>query len=72
MRATESIMKFYYHPFSPPSRNVWMVLEALGLSYEAKEINLLKGEQKSEEYKSKNPRQKVPTIEDGDFCVSER
>jgi len=64
-------VQFYHFFLSPFSRGVHMTLEALGIQYDLKEINLGKGEQKSPEYLKINPRGKVPSVKDGDFCVSE-
>lgn len=65
-------IELYYSDFSPPSRMVLTTLHALGLNYEKKEIDLLKGEQRKKSYLVINPRGKVPSIKDGDFLISER
>jgi len=64
-------IEFFHFFLSPWSRGVYFTLEALGVPYELKEINLSKGEQKSPEYLKINPRGKVPSVKVGDFCVSE-
>lgn len=56
---------------SPPVRAVWMTLEEMGLSYKKNVIDLMTGAQKSEDFKKINPRQKVPALKDGDFCLGE-
>jgi len=48
-----------------------MVIKALGIEHEVHHINLLKGEQRTEEYAKVNPRQKVPAIVDGDLAMGE-
>jgi len=64
-------IEFYHFLLSPWSRGVYFTLEALGVKYELKEVNLSKQEQKSPEYLKINPRGKVPSVKVGDFCVSE-
>ena len=65
-------IEFYFHPMSPPSRAAWMTLEELGLQYNANEVNIMTGEQKTEAFKKISLRQRVPAIKVGDFCVAER
>lgn len=65
-------VEFYMHPMSPPSRAVWMILEEMGLEYNKNVVDLMTGAQKAEEYKKINPRQKVPAVKDGEFCIGER
>lgn len=60
----------YHHPFSRASSVVWM-LEELGLDYELKFVDIMKGEQKSPEILALNPMGKLPVIKDGDAVVSE-
>lgn len=48
----------------------WAMHE-LGLSYKAKPIGPRTGETKTAEYTRLNPRQKIPLLQDGDFCIGE-
>src|SRR4051812_6094365 len=48
----------------------WAMHE-LGLSYKTKPIGPRTGETKTAEYTRLNPRQKVPLLQDGDFCIGE-
>src|SRR5258708_20072086 len=48
----------------------WAMHE-LGLSYKTKPIGPRTGETKTAEYTKLNPRQKVPLLQDGDFCIGE-
>src|SRR6202048_290318 len=48
----------------------WAMHE-LGLSYTTKPIGPRTGETKTDEYTRLNPRQKVPLLQDGDFCIGE-
>lgn len=48
----------------------WAMHE-LGLPYKSKPIGPRTGETKTEEYTKLNPRQKVPLLQDGDFCIGE-
>lgn len=65
------VIEFYYHPQSPPSCVVWMVLNELGLEYKAIVIDFFKDEQKGEAYAKVNPRKQVPAIKDGDMILAE-
>lgn len=48
----------------------WAMHE-LGLSYKARPIGPRTGETKTAEYTRLNPRQKIPLLQDGDFCIGE-
>ena len=48
----------------------WAMYE-LGLPYKMKPIEPRTGETKTAEYARLNPRQKVPLLQDGDFCIGE-
>ncbi len=48
----------------------WAMYE-LGLPYQTKAIGPRTGETKTTEYTRLNPRQKVPLLQDGDFCIGE-
>src|SRR6266446_2058157 len=48
----------------------WAMHE-LGLLYKTKPIGPRTGETKTAEYTKLNPRQKVPLLHDGDFCIGE-
>ncbi|MFH1342400.1 MAG: glutathione S-transferase family protein [Pseudomonadota bacterium] len=48
----------------------WAMHE-LGLPYKTKPIGPRTGETKTTEYTKLNPRQKVPLLQDGDFCIGE-
>ncbi|XP_026279291.1 glutathione S-transferase 1-like [Frankliniella occidentalis] len=54
---------------SPPVRAVMMVLAALNLPYDFKEVNIMKGEQLSPEFLKMNPTHTVPVLQDGDFFI---
>ncbi|KAH8291243.1 hypothetical protein KR054_010043 [Drosophila jambulina] len=49
---------------SPCVRSVRLVLKALNLDYEFKEVNLQKGEHLQEAYLKMNPQHTVPTLDD--------
>ena len=48
----------------------WAMHE-LNLAYKTKPIGPRTGETKTPEYTRLNPRQKVPLLQDGDFCIGE-
>ncbi len=64
-------MKLFFHPFSQPSRTTYAVALHLGLPVETQLVQLGKGEQKTPEFLAMNPNGKVPTLQDGDFCLWE-
>jgi len=43
----------------------------LGLAYETRAIGARTGETQTAEYTALNPRQKIPLLQDGDFCIGE-
>jgi GST-like protein len=57
------LLKFYYN-LAPNPMKVALLLEELGLPYEALPVDTRKGEQHSEAFKSVNPNAKVPAIDD--------
>ncbi len=48
----------------------WAMHE-LGLAYETRPIGARTGETQTAEYTALNPRQKIPLLQDGDFCIGE-
>lgn len=67
------MIELYTAP-TPNGHKISCTLEELGLEYEAKFVNLSKGEQKEPEYVALNPNGRIPTIIDrdnDDFVVFE-
>ncbi len=62
------MLKFYYNA-APNPMKVALLLEELGLPYEAVPVDTRKGEQFAAAYLKVNPNGKVPTIVDGDVRV---
>ena len=60
----------YHHPYSRAANTVWM-LEELGIPYELRFVDIMKGAQKSPEILALNPMGKVPIVTDGDVVVTE-
>jgi glutathione S-transferase len=60
----------YHHPFSRAANVVWM-LEEVGVPYELRWVDIMKGEQKAPELLAKNPMGKIPLLVDGDAVVTE-
>ncbi|XP_065219293.1 glutathione S-transferase 1-like [Planococcus citri] len=54
---------------SPPARAANLLLKALQIPYERQEINIGKGDQRSEQFQKINPQHTVPTLQDGDFII---
>lgn len=60
----------HHHPFSRAAGVVWM-LEEVGVPYELRFVDLMKGEQKAPEFVALNPMGKLPTLVDGETVVTE-
>ena len=60
----------FHHPFSRAANVVWM-LEEVGVDYELRFVDIMKGAQKSPELLAMNPMGKLPTLKDGDTVVTE-
>ena len=60
----------YHHPYSRAANVVW-ALEELGVPYELRFVDIMKGEQKSPAIVALNPMGKVPILTDGDVVVTE-
>lgn len=63
-------LSLYYHPYSRAAGTLW-ALEEVGVPYELKVVDILKGAQKGPELTAKNPMGKLPTLVDGDVVVTE-
>ena len=57
------MIRFYYHPTPNPAK-VALLLEELGLPYEAIPVDTAKGEQHAPAFRAINPNGKVPAIVD--------
>ena len=62
------MLKFYYN-VAPNPMKVALLLEELGLPYEAVPVDTRKGEQFAPDFLKVNPNSKVPAIVDGDVRV---
>jgi glutathione S-transferase len=64
------MIKIYGSPKSSAGRVYWM-LEELGLTYEAVQLDMRAKEHKSEKFLKLNPNGKVPCLTDGDYAIWE-
>eukprot|EP00249_Psilotum_nudum_P004529 c18044_g1_i1 orf=696-1373(-) len=64
-------LRLYNYWRSSCSWRVRIALAYKGIQYEYIAVNILKGEHLTEEYTGLNPLHLVPTLEDGDFVVSD-
>ncbi|XP_006620387.1 glutathione S-transferase theta-3-like [Apis dorsata] len=64
-------LKLYYDLLSQPSRTLYIFLKICDIPFEAKLINLAKGEQFISKYQNIHPFQKVPAIEHNGFNMIE-
>jgi glutathione S-transferase len=60
----------YHHPYSRAANVVWM-LEEVGVPYELRRVDIMKGAHKAPELLALNPMGKLPTLTDGDTVVTE-
>jgi glutathione S-transferase len=60
----------YHHPYSRAANVLWMV-EELGIPYELRFVDIMKGGQKAPEIVALNPMGKLPIVTDGDAVVTE-
>jgi len=56
------VLKLYYHPGSPPSRAVWLLLAQNHVPFQLVLVDILRGEQHKLEYLQLNPNHSIPTI----------
>jgi len=61
----------YYGSGSAYAWRVWLALEHKGVPHDWKLLSFSEGGHKTPEYTKLNPRQRVPTLVDGDFVVRE-
>jgi len=66
-----SDMDLYYLPLVGACRSVLMVGKALGLEFNKKIINTLKGEQMNPDFIKINPQHSIPTLVDNGFTIWE-
>ena len=64
-------MKLYYHPVSTVSRPIMLFAADENIALDMQLVDLFKGEHKLPAYLSINPSGQVPTLEDGDFRLTE-
>ncbi|GFO10541.1 theta glutathione s-transferase [Plakobranchus ocellatus] len=64
-------LRLYYDLLSQPSRTAYMLLKMNKISFEAKEVDLMKGEHKAESFKKENQFGLVPFLDDDGFKVIE-
>ena len=64
-------MKLYYHPASTTSRPIMLFAAECGVPLEMQVVDLFTGEHMQPPYAAVNPNRLVPTLEDGDFVLTE-
>src|SRR3954466_4878985 len=60
----------YHHPFSRAANVVWM-LEEVGVPYELRFVDIMKGAHKAPDIVALNPMGKLPILTEGDAVVTE-
>ena len=60
----------HHHPFSRAANVVWM-LEEIGIDYELRFVDYMKGAHKAADVVALNPMGKLPIVVDGDVVVTE-
>uniref|UniRef100_A0A3Q2ZLN8 glutathione transferase n=1 Tax=Kryptolebias marmoratus TaxID=37003 RepID=A0A3Q2ZLN8_KRYMA len=64
-------MELYLDLVSPPCRSVYLFAKALGIPFEFKLVELLAGQQYTEEFGKLNIVRKIPVMKDGSFVLTE-
>ena len=64
-------MKLYHHPISTTSRTIMLFAAESGIPLEMQVVDLFTGEHMQAAYSALNPNKLVPTLEDGDFVLTE-
>ena len=64
-------MKLYYHPISTTSRPIMLFAAESRIPLEMQVVDLFTGEHVQPPYAALNPNKLVPTLEDGDFILTE-
>ena len=64
-------MKLHYHPISTTSRTIMLFAAESGIPLEMHVVDLFTGEHMQPAYAGLNPNRLVPTLEDGDFVLTE-
>lgn len=67
----EEILHIYGNTLSQPVRSILIFCRFSNIQYEYHHIDLLKGENRSEEFSKINPFKEVPAIVHGDFKLNE-
>ncbi|MES3014117.1 MAG: glutathione S-transferase family protein [Pseudomonadota bacterium] len=64
-------MKLYYHPISTTSRPIMLFAAESRIPLEMQVVDLFTGEHVQPPYAALNPNMLVPTLQDGDFILTE-
>jgi len=64
-------IRLHVFPLSPRAFKVLFAAHQIGVPYEMALLNMAAGEQRKPEYAKINPNQRMPSLEDGDFCLWE-
>jgi len=64
-------MKIYYHPASTTSRPLMLFANESGIDVDLQVVDLFTGEHYQPPYEAINPNHLVPTLDDGDFRLTE-
>lgn len=64
-------MKLYHHPISTTSRPIMLFAAESGITLDMQVVDLFTGEHVQPPYAALNPSRLVPTLQDGDFVLTE-
>ena len=64
-------MKLHYHPISTTCRTIMLFAAESGIPLEMQLVDLFTGEHMQPKYAGLNPNRLIPTLEDGDFVLTE-
>jgi glutathione S-transferase len=71
MAETSDLTRILWGAGTPRTLRAHWMLRELDLSYESRPISSRSGETQTPEYTKLNPSEKIPTLQDGDFVLSE-
>jgi len=68
---SDTKIKLYGFPLSGHAHRIQLALSLMGIPFDLEQVNLAKGEQRSDWFKKLNPAGKVPVLVDGDNVISD-
>ncbi|XP_070256348.1 glutathione S-transferase theta-3-like isoform X2 [Myotis yumanensis] len=64
-------LELYLDLLCQPCRAVYIFAKKIGVPFELRKVEVLKGQHNSDDFAQVNPLRKVPALKDGDFTLAE-